>query len=128
MSSEKEEKNVGIPPVVIKDVKDPEYTVYTRRYFILAIFVLYSASNAFQWIQYSIIASIVTKYYDISNTYVDWTSMIYMITYIPLIFPGSYILDKKVSLFIFAKRVCVSGRASPENGTVNPIVLKSVIA
>ena len=28
---------------------------------------------------------------------VYWTSMIYMVLYIPLIFPASWLLDKKVS-------------------------------
>lgn len=38
-----------------------EYRMYGRRWIILAIFTLYSASNALQWIQYSIIANIVEK-------------------------------------------------------------------
>ncbi|XP_055603517.1 feline leukemia virus subgroup C receptor-related protein 2 [Uranotaenia lowii] len=71
-----------------------EFRVYKRRWLVLAIFVMYSASNALQWIQYSIIANIVQKYYDITSTWVDWTSMIFMILYIPLIFPASWILDK----------------------------------
>lgn len=36
------------------------------------------------------------RYYDITSTWVDWTSMIFMILYIPLIFPASWILDKLV--------------------------------
>ena len=44
-----------------------------------------------------IITSILRKYYDISNMAVYWTSMIYMVLYIPLIFPASWLLDKKVS-------------------------------
>ena len=43
-----------------------------------------------------IITSILRKYYDISNMAVYWTSMIYMVLYIPLIFPASWLLDKKV--------------------------------
>lgn len=73
--------------------------VYKIRWIILTIFVLYSASNAMQWIQYSIIADVIVKYYGVSTTAVDWTSMIYMILYIPFIFPGSYILDKLVSSY-----------------------------
>ncbi|XP_043582497.1 feline leukemia virus subgroup C receptor-related protein 2-like isoform X1 [Bombus pyrosoma] len=71
-----------------------ETTVYKRRWAILMIFVLYSASNAMQWIQYSIIANIIMVYYDVSSFSVDMTSMIYMITYIPFIFPASYLLDR----------------------------------
>ncbi|XP_076234624.1 choline/ethanolamine transporter flvcr2a isoform X2 [Calliopsis andreniformis] len=71
-----------------------ETKVYKRRWLILMIFVFYSASNAMQWIQYSIIANIVTSYYNVSSFTVDLTSMIFMITYIPFIFPASYLLDR----------------------------------
>jgi len=86
--------------------KEPtEYKSYARRWLVLGLFVLYSASNAMQWIQYSIIADVIHRYYGVSFLAIDWTSMIYMITYIPLIFPASWILTKKVSrnsLFIYA--------------------------
>lgn len=39
-----------------------------------------------------------SRYYGINDKWVDWTSMIYMILYIPLIFPGSWFLDKFVSI------------------------------
>lgn len=74
---------------------DPSRTrVFPRRFSIIAIFVLLSASNAFQWIQYSIIAHIVVHFYGVSYLAVDWTSMIYMITYIPLVLPATWVLDK----------------------------------
>lgn len=87
-----EEKKAGLPEIEI-------YRVYNRRWVILALFVLYSASNAMQWIQYSIIADVITKFYSVNTTAVDWTSMIYMVLYIPFIFPASYLLDKLVSCF-----------------------------
>ncbi|CAL1687172.1 unnamed protein product [Lasius platythorax] len=71
-----------------------EIKIYKKRWLMLILFVLYSASNAMQWIQYSIIANIVMRYYNVSSFLIDMTSMIYMITYIPLIFPASYLLDK----------------------------------
>lgn len=74
-----------------------EIKIYKKRWLMLILFVLYSASNAMQWIQYSIIANIVMRYYNVSSFLIDMTSMIYMITYIPLIFPASYLLDKFVS-------------------------------
>lgn len=42
-----------------------------------------------------------SRYYGISSSWVDWTSMIYMILYIPLVFPGSWLLDKLVSNGLF---------------------------
>jgi hypothetical protein len=70
--------------------------LYKRRWLILVIFVLYSMSNAMQWIQYSIISNIVTRYYAVDSYAISWTSMVYMITYVPLIFPASWFLDKMV--------------------------------
>ena len=65
---------------------------------VLALFVLYSTSNAFQWTQLVIITNILEKYYGVGTLAVSWTSMIYMVTYIPLIFPASWFLQKKVGL------------------------------
>ncbi|KAL1109968.1 hypothetical protein AAG570_014077 [Ranatra chinensis] len=50
-------------------------------------------SNSMQWIQYSIIANVITRYYDISSAWVDWTSMVYMVSYIVLIVPGSWAIN-----------------------------------
>ncbi|KAJ8736680.1 hypothetical protein PYW08_007336 [Mythimna loreyi] len=72
----------------------PEYTVFPIRWLVLFVFVFNSASNSMQWIQYTIIQDAVVKYYGVSSIQVYWTSMIFMITYIPLIFPASFLLDK----------------------------------
>ncbi|XP_025264541.1 feline leukemia virus subgroup C receptor-related protein 2-like isoform X2 [Camponotus floridanus] len=73
---------------------DLEIKIYKKRWLMLVLFVLYSASNSMHWVQYSIIANIVMRYYNVSSFLIDMTSMTYMITYIPLIFPASYLLDK----------------------------------
>lgn len=88
-------------PAPIEDAvapMDAPLTVYKKRWLILGIFVLYSASNAMQWIQYSIIANIITEFYGVSSIAVDWTSMIYMVLYIPTVFPASFLLDKLVGI------------------------------
>lgn len=72
-----------------------ETKVYARRWVMLALFVTLSTTSAFQWIQYSIISDAIMHYYSVEAFSVDWTSMIYMVTYIPLILPGSWLLDKK---------------------------------
>lgn len=79
--------------------QNDDYVVYRIRWLILFIFVLYSGSNSFQWVQYSIIQDIVVKYYGVSSIMVYWTSMVFMIVYIPLIFPASWLLDKTVRFF-----------------------------
>uniref|UniRef100_H2YBF7 Major facilitator superfamily (MFS) profile domain-containing protein n=1 Tax=Ciona savignyi TaxID=51511 RepID=H2YBF7_CIOSA len=69
--------------------------VYRRRWFILLLFSLYSGTNAFQWIQYSIISNIITRFYGVAVTTTDWLSLVYMLVYIPLIFPVTWLLDRK---------------------------------
>ncbi|XP_037968523.2 uncharacterized MFS-type transporter C09D4.1 isoform X1 [Plutella xylostella] len=64
------------------------------RWVILSLFVLYSASNSLQWTQYAIISDVVTRYYGVPGTVVSWTSMVYMLTYVPLVFPACWLLDK----------------------------------
>jgi FLVCR family feline leukemia virus subgroup C receptor-related protein len=72
--------------------------VYKYRWVVLILFVMYSLSNAFQWIQFAIINGLIVQFYDgISPNLVDMTSMIFMITYIPLIFPATYFLERYVS-------------------------------
>ncbi|XP_005813181.1 feline leukemia virus subgroup C receptor-related protein 1-like [Xiphophorus maculatus] len=73
----------------------PETRLYWRRFAVLAVFSLYSLVNAFQWIHYSIITNVFAKYYGVTNDKVDWLSMVYMVAYIPLIFPATWLLDRR---------------------------------
>ena len=86
------------PPLQQQQQQPEPYKLYKRRWLILLLFVLYSMSNAMQWIQYSIISNIITRFYSVDSYAVSWTSMIYMISYVPLIFPASWFLDNKVCL------------------------------
>lgn len=59
------------------------------------LFSSYSLCNAFQWIQYGSINNIFVSFYGVSAFAIDWLSMSYMLTYIPLLFPVAWLLDKK---------------------------------
>lgn len=69
--------------------------LYKRRWVMVFLFCSYSLSNAYQWLQYGIISNIMMKFYNVSSFAIDWLSMIYMLTYIPFIFPVTWLLDKK---------------------------------
>ncbi|XP_028996269.1 feline leukemia virus subgroup C receptor-related protein 1-like [Betta splendens] len=69
--------------------------LYRRRFAVLAVFSLYSLVNAFQWIQYSIITNVFTRYYGVSSDKIDWLSIVYMVAYVPLILPATWLLDRK---------------------------------
>ncbi|XP_024086178.1 uncharacterized MFS-type transporter C09D4.1-like isoform X2 [Cimex lectularius] len=69
--------------------------VYKKRWIMLFLFVATSTFNAIHWLQYSIIANIAMKYYEVSALAVNWSSMIYMVIYVPLVFPATFVLEKK---------------------------------
>ncbi|XP_056150203.1 feline leukemia virus subgroup C receptor-related protein 1 [Lampris incognitus] len=75
--------------------KPPQIELCWRRFAVLAVFSLYSLVNAFQWIQYSIITNLFSRYYGVRSHKVDWLSVVYMVAYVPLIFPATWLLDKK---------------------------------
>lgn len=69
--------------------------LYKRRWMIVLLFSSYSLCNSYQWIQYGIINNIFMNFYSVDTFTIDWMSMIYMLTYIPFIFPVTWLLDKK---------------------------------
>lgn len=81
---------------LIKKPPQEKTRAYKRRWVILIIYILYAAANSFQWMEYSIITSVVTRYYKVSTLAVDWTSIIYMAIYPIIVVPVSYLIDKKV--------------------------------
>lgn len=75
--------------------QQPPTRLYRRRWVIVLLFSSYSLCNSYQWIQYGIINNIFMKFYGVDTFTIDWMSMIYMLTYIPFIFPVTWLLDKK---------------------------------
>ncbi|KAF7484087.1 Hypothetical predicted protein [Marmota monax] len=65
-----------------------------RRWAVVLVFSCYSMCNAFQWIQYSSINNIFMHFYGVSAFAIDWLSMCYMLTYIPLLLPVAWLLEK----------------------------------
>ena len=72
-----------------------ETRVYKRRWGIQALFCLHSMSNSFQWIEFSILNDVFTRFYRVSSSDIDWMAMTYMITYLVLIVPVTWILSHR---------------------------------
>ena len=72
-----------------------ETKLYKRRWVMLFLFSICSMSNAFMWLQYSIISNIFVHFYNINTLAIDWLSMIYFLTYIPLIVPVMWSLNNR---------------------------------
>jgi len=45
------------------DVEPLKLKVYKKRWLMLIIYMIYSGSNSFQWIEYSIITNVITRYH-----------------------------------------------------------------
>jgi hypothetical protein len=84
-----------------------DYKVYTRRWLILFVYVCFAFVNNIQWIQYAIINNLIMRYYNVSSVSVDWTSIIFMATFVPLVFPALFFLEKKVSMPILLITVMI---------------------
>lgn len=69
--------------------------VLKRRWVMLALFSVTSMANAAHWIMYAIIANITTRYYGVSDMAVNWTSIVFMAAYVPLVIPASWVIEKK---------------------------------
>lgn len=72
-----------------------ETKLYKRRWVMLFIFCSYSMSNAMMWLQYGIISNIFKHFYGVDEMAINWLSMIYFFTYIPLIAPIMWLLDNR---------------------------------
>ena len=90
-SSENLEKSlckIQLPP-------QPEIKLYKRRFFMLFLASFCSMMNGVPQFQFAVIADIVACYYGVSLNAADWTSIVYMVAFLPLVFPVMYLMDKK---------------------------------
>lgn len=69
-----------------------------RRFYILFLYGLCSMQKSFQWINLSTITNKVAFYYDVDNISVNWTSVLFMLTFIPLVLPTGWLIDQKIGL------------------------------
>jgi len=67
--------------------------VYSYRWVILALYFLITMIIEIQWLTFASIASAAQEYYNASALEIDFLSMIYMIVFIVLSIPASYIID-----------------------------------
>jgi MFS family permease len=78
------------------------YTVYYRRWFILAVFSMLSFSNAMVWITFSPIATISQRQWNVNVQWINGLSLVFMIVYIPGSPIAGFMLD------FFGMRIGVS--------------------
>jgi cyanate permease len=71
-----------------------EFKVYGRRWIMLVIYMLLIASNQLLWITFAPITGDATRYYGVSDLSIGVLSMCFMIVYIAVSIPASWIIDK----------------------------------
>jgi len=76
-----------------KPLDQPTYKVYGYRWFILLAFMLVVALNQLLWITFAPITGSAAAYYGVSDLSIGLLSMSFMIAYIVVSFPASWVID-----------------------------------
>ena len=71
-----------------------EYTLYTRRWLVLAVFASTAMMSNEIWISLSSVTSIVKTYYRVNPIFIDWLALIYSLFIALLLAPGSYLVSR----------------------------------
>lgn len=75
-------------------MKEQTYKVYGYRWVVLAVFMLINLIMQMLWITYAPIISSAAKFYSVSELQIGFLAMTFMITFIPLSIPVSWVIDK----------------------------------
>ena len=70
----------------------------------MLIFATFSLTSAFQWIEFVIVPGVFQEFFGVSLNALNWTSMIYMAAFIPLVFPATWLIDNTG-----LKNICLIG-------------------
>ena len=70
-----------------------KYKVYNYRWVILAVFMFINITIQMLWISYAPITSLAAEYYGTTDLKIGYLSMAFMIAYIPLSIPISWLID-----------------------------------
>lgn len=96
MSSEQSNDTLGTSDLdTAPQLLAMETKLYKRRWVMLLIFSTYSMSNSFICLQYSAVSNIVGRFYNTSNQVINWLALSYLITYVVLILPVMWLIDKR---------------------------------
>jgi len=75
-------------------MEETQISASSRRWAVIFIFAAYSLTSAFQWIEFAIVPAVFQEYYNIEFAAIAWTSQIYMATFIPLVFPATWLIEQ----------------------------------
>jgi MFS family permease len=74
-------------------VSDNHYSVYSYRWVVLSVFVFINITIQILWITFASITLPASQYYQVSDLQIGLLAMIFMIVFIPLSLPVSWMID-----------------------------------
>jgi MFS family permease len=86
----------GFDKIIIGEnfMKDQTFRVYGYRWVVLAVFMLINLTVQMLWITYAPITGQAAQYYGVTDSQIGLLAMIFMITYVPLSIPISWVIDR----------------------------------
>src|SRR5665648_428441 len=72
---------------------EKDFKVYNYRWVVLLVFVIINILMQLQWITFAPITSEAKQFYDVPALGIDFLSLIFMLVYIVVSIPASYIID-----------------------------------
>jgi len=70
-----------------------QYRLYPYRWVVLAVFMFINLTIQILWISYAPITGPAAKFYGVSDLQIGWLAMSFMIAFIPLSIPVSWVID-----------------------------------
>ena len=107
-----------------------QYKIYPYRWVVLAVFMLVNVTIQILWISYAPITGPAAKFYGVSDLQIGFLSMSFMIAFIPLSIPVSWVIDTygfKLAVSIGAVMMGVFGILRGFAGANYSLVLWSTI-
>jgi MFS family permease len=79
----------------MSDQVSAQYRVYGYRWVVLAVFMIVNLTMQMLWITYAPITSMASTYYGVSELWIGLLAMSFMIAFIPLSLPASWLIDTR---------------------------------
>ena len=111
-------------------MKEQSYRVYSYRWVVLGVFMLINLTIQMLWITYAPITGPAAQYYGVTDSQIGLLAMTFMIVYIPLSIPVSWVIDKygfRLAVSIGAVLIGVFGITRGLAGANYTLVLASTI-
>jgi MFS family permease len=86
-----------------------EYRVYTSRWPVLGVYMLVNMTIQMLWISYAPVTTQSSLFYGVSELQIGFFSMVFMLVFIPLSIPISWLIDKFGSKPVVAVGAIVTG-------------------